>query len=66
MTIELYNYIRHALGDKSTVVVKISEVEKLGGEDWLLEIAAQAEQLKVQITPHPKDRSLIVIEREGA
>jgi len=64
MTTPLHNYIKHALGEKPSAVIRISEIEALGGEDWLLEVAAQAEQLKLQVMPHPQDTALILIERE--
>lgn len=62
---ELFNYIRHAIGEKSTVVVPLSEIEKLGGDDWLLEISAHAEQLKIEVMPHPTDISLLVVARNA-
>ena len=65
MSIELYDYLRHTLGDNASVIIRISEIEALGGEDWLLEVSAQAERLKVQVMPHPQDFSLIVVERDG-
>ncbi|HLU18437.1 MAG TPA: hypothetical protein VKZ66_00630 [Pusillimonas sp.] len=65
MSNELFNYIRHAIGEKSTVVIPLSEIEKLGGEDWLLEISAHAEQLKIEVMPHPSDMSLVVVERNA-
>ena len=64
MTTALYNHLQQALGEKKSVAIGISEIEVLGGEDWLLEVAAHAEELKLQVMPHPKDLSLILIQRE--
>jgi len=66
MTAPLYTYLQQVLGEKPFVVIRISEIEQLGGDDWLLEVAAQAEELKLQVMPHPKDASLVLIERDGA
>src|SRR5690606_12957161 len=64
MTTPLHHYIKQALGEKTSAVIRISEIEQLGGEDWLLEVSAQAEQLKLQVMPHPQDTTLVLIERE--
>lgn len=47
------------------MVIPLSEIEKLGGEDWLLEVSAHAEQLKIEVMPHPSDMSLVVVERSA-
>lgn len=64
MTTPLYNYLQQALGEKPSVSMRISEIEGLAGEDWLLEVAAHAEELKLHVMPHPKDVSLIIIQRQ--
>jgi hypothetical protein len=65
MNTDLHAFLAERLGDKPSVTLRISEIEQLAGEEWLLEVSFQAQKLRVRIRPHPKDVTLAVLERES-
>jgi len=65
MQAKLRHYIREKLGNSRSINVPISELEQIAGDDWLLEVVAQAQSLQLRVTPHARDDSLVLIERES-
>jgi len=55
--------LRNALGQKKSITLKVDQIEKIMGEDWLLEFSAQAQELGARIDPHHADPSLISVTR---
>ena len=63
MGTELYVDLKHALGNKASVTVRIQDVERAIGEDWLLELSAQAHHLGARVDPHHTDATLLSVTR---
>jgi len=52
-----------ALGNKQSATISLLDIERVGGEDWLLDVNEQALRLNARIEPHAKDLSLATIMR---
>ena len=65
MNTKLRDYIRERVNHSSSVMVPISELERIAGEDWLLEVVTEAQSLQLRVSPHARDDSFVVIERES-
>lgn len=63
MGTKLYVDLKSALGCKPSITVKVRDIERTIGEDWLLEFSAQADELGARLDPHPTDESLISVTR---
>jgi hypothetical protein len=64
MAISLPEFLNEQLGNKNSVIVRISDIEQIAGEEWLLEVCFAAEHLRVKVNAHPKDISLAILERD--
>ncbi|NYT35576.1 hypothetical protein ERD78_01725 [Allopusillimonas soli] len=49
------------MNDKPSAEIPIEKLERIAGDDWLLEVAAQAQQLHADAEPHPTKKALIVV-----
>lgn len=49
MSNELYAALRDVLDDKPSAEIPIKELERIAGDDWLLEVNAQAQQLEAAL-----------------
>lgn len=64
MQAKLYELLEERLLGKQFVAMKISEIEAIGGDDWLLELNEQAMKLSAIAEPHPKDPQLVLVSRQ--
>lgn len=55
--------LKSALGNRKSITVQISEIETIIGDDWLLELSAQADELGARIDPHHTDTSIVEVTR---
>jgi len=63
MSTELYVDLKSALGARKSITVPIKDIERTIGDDWLLELSAQAHQLNARVDPHPTNASLVSVTR---
>lgn len=59
----LYTLLEAKLGTQSSIALSIGELEKIAGDDWLLEVNEQALKLNARAEPHQQDPSLVLIVR---
>ncbi len=55
--------LKSVLGNRKSITIEITEIESAIGEDWLLELSAQANKLGARIDPHHTDTSVVEITR---
>lgn len=55
--------LRTALGQKKSITIQIQDIEKIMGDDWLLEFSAQAQELGLRVDPHRTDPALLSVTR---
>jgi len=63
MSTESYVDLQSALGTRKSVTVRIRDIERTIGDDWLLEFSAQAHQLDARVDAHRTDDSLVSVTR---
>lgn len=63
MSTALYVDLHSALGTRKSITVSIRDIERTMGDDWLLELSAQAHKLDARVDPHRTDHSLVSITR---
>ncbi|MFT0545540.1 hypothetical protein ACMHYO_04180 [Allopusillimonas ginsengisoli] len=61
MKTTLYTLLQERLEDKEFIEIKISELEAIAGDDWLLEVNEQAMKLNVIVEPHPSERLAVLV-----
>lgn len=64
MAKELYVDLKSALNDQTSVTIRIRDIERTIGDDWLIEFSAQANQLGARVDPHRSDASLVSVTRD--
>ncbi|KAA0890808.1 hypothetical protein [Pusillimonas sp. ANT_WB101] len=60
---KLYTLLEERLNGKEYAEIKISELETIAGEDWLMEVSEQAAKLNAVAELHPKDRLVVLVAR---
>lgn len=59
----LYMLLEKRLDGKEFIELKISELQAIAGDDWLLEVSEQALQLNLYVAPHPSEPSSVLVAR---
>ncbi|TKR54363.1 hypothetical protein D7I39_14940 [Allopusillimonas ginsengisoli] len=66
MKAKLYSLLEERLDGKEFIEIKISELEAIAGEDWLLEVNEQALKLNVLVEPHPGEPLSVLVARSSS
>lgn len=58
---DIYHLLSVALDSSQCAKVEICKLERIAGDDWLLEVSQQAMQLKAHILPHPTKPEMLIV-----
>lgn len=59
----LFTLLQERLDGKEFIEIKISELEAIAGDDWLLEVNEQALKLNIFVEPHPSEPLSVLVGR---
>ncbi|NYT75654.1 hypothetical protein H0A71_01455 [Alcaligenaceae bacterium] len=63
MKTTLFTLLQERLDGKEFIEIKISELEAIAGDDWLLEVNEQALKLNIFVEPHPSEPLSVLVGR---
>ena len=64
MNTELQTLLSSALINKEYATVRVKDVERIAGDDWLLEVCAEAQRLNAVVSPEAGNVLLALVKQE--